>query len=331
MCRAFPDVRSTVADLPSVTPITSEFIEEADLADRIGTLSCNVVEEPPVPPAGPCDVAVLRAFVQVLSMEDAARAASPTSAAPSCRGGRIYIMGRMLDDSRLGPPGIGGVQLRLHQHLRRRAGVHRGRAPRVARRGRLPRHRALPDRRRQQHHDRDEGLIRLRAGSSRVRMRQGKCHGSDTRGRGLLESETERGWIRSRSGHWSIPAQSPSAFRSTLPCNWISRSSRRGKWRWQTAGTFRSPTSVRFKSGSRTDRVSRVRWFWGTPSGWAPYPWKTWISSSIREGQSVTVNPESPNMPSAVVKPGLPARRLSGKPCRGAIRSDFRFPASSES
>ena len=39
---------------------------------------------------------------------------------------------------------IGGVQLRLHQHLRRRAGVHRGRAPRVARGGRLPRHRALP-------------------------------------------------------------------------------------------------------------------------------------------------------------------------------------------
>ena len=47
--------------------------------------------------------------------------------------------------------------------------------------------------------------------------------------------------------------------------------------------------------------------------------------------QSVTVNPESPNIPSAVVKAGLPAHRLAGKPCRGAIRSDFRLPASSES
>ena len=103
MCRAFPDLRSTVADLPSVTPITSEFIEEAGLADRIGTLSCNVVEEAPVPPAGPCDVAVLRAFVQVLSKEDAARALANVGRALA-PGGRIYIMGRMLDDSRLGPP-----------------------------------------------------------------------------------------------------------------------------------------------------------------------------------------------------------------------------------
>ena len=37
MCQALPELRATVADLPSVTPITSEFIEEAGLADRIGT------------------------------------------------------------------------------------------------------------------------------------------------------------------------------------------------------------------------------------------------------------------------------------------------------
>ena len=100
MCRALPQLRATVADLPSVTPITSEFIDEAGLADRIGTHSCNVVEEPP---GGPYDVAVLRAFVQVLSMEDAERALANVARALA-PGGRIYIMGRMLDDSRLGPP-----------------------------------------------------------------------------------------------------------------------------------------------------------------------------------------------------------------------------------
>lgn len=100
MCRAFPDLRATVADLPSVTPITSGFIEEAGLSGRIDTVSCNVVEEPP---AGPCDVAVLRAFVQVLSREDAARALANVARALA-PGGRIYVMGRMLDDSRLGPP-----------------------------------------------------------------------------------------------------------------------------------------------------------------------------------------------------------------------------------
>ena len=100
MCQAFPDLRATVADLPSVTPITSEFIEEAGLSGRIDTVSCNVVEEPP---AGSYDVAVLRAFVQVLSMEDAARALANVARALA-PGGRIYLMGRMLDDSRLGPP-----------------------------------------------------------------------------------------------------------------------------------------------------------------------------------------------------------------------------------
>ena len=103
MCRAFPELRATVADLPTVTPITAEFIEEAELGDRIDTLACNVVEEAPVPPPGPCDVAVLRAFVQVLSMEDAASALANVGRALA-PGGRIYIMGRMLDDSRLGPP-----------------------------------------------------------------------------------------------------------------------------------------------------------------------------------------------------------------------------------
>ena len=100
MCQAFPGLRATVADLPSVTPITSEFIDEAGLGRRIGTLACNVVDESP---GGPYDVAVLRAFVQVLSMEDAERALANVARALA-PGGRIYIMGRMLDDSRLGPP-----------------------------------------------------------------------------------------------------------------------------------------------------------------------------------------------------------------------------------
>ena len=87
MCRAFPELRATVADLPTVTPITAEFIEEAELGRRIDTLACNVVEEAPVPPSGSCDVAVLRAFVQVLSMEDAARALANVGRALAHRAG----------------------------------------------------------------------------------------------------------------------------------------------------------------------------------------------------------------------------------------------------
>ena len=105
MCRAFPDLRATVADLPSVTPITSEFIEEAGLSERIGAVPCDFTKGPPplADSAGPYDAAVLRAFVQVLSREDAARALANVARALA-PGGRIYLMGRMLDDSRLGPP-----------------------------------------------------------------------------------------------------------------------------------------------------------------------------------------------------------------------------------
>ena len=114
MCRSFPDLRATVADLPSVTPITAEFIADAEFSERIDTFACNIVEEPP---GGPYDVAVLRAFVQVLSMENAARALANIARALA-PGGRIYIMGRMVDDSRLGAARVGCVQLRLRQHLR---------------------------------------------------------------------------------------------------------------------------------------------------------------------------------------------------------------------
>ena len=102
MCRAFPELRATVADLPSVTPITSEFIEEAGLSERINAVSCDFTEGPPGG-VEPCDAAVLRAFVQVLSREDAARALANVARALA-PGGRIYVMGRMLDDSRLEPP-----------------------------------------------------------------------------------------------------------------------------------------------------------------------------------------------------------------------------------
>ena len=100
MCEAFPDLEATVADLPSVTPITEEFIAAADLSDRIDTSACNIVEEPP---SGTYDAAVLRAFIQVLSAGDAARALRNISHALE-PGACIYIMGRMLDDSRLEPP-----------------------------------------------------------------------------------------------------------------------------------------------------------------------------------------------------------------------------------
>jgi len=96
---AYPHLRATVIDLPTVTPITQRFLAEAGAADRVQVVSTDVVHTP-VP--GTYDVAVLRSLLQVLSPEDALQALRHIGAALP-PGGRLYIVGRILDDSRLAP------------------------------------------------------------------------------------------------------------------------------------------------------------------------------------------------------------------------------------
>jgi len=96
---AYPHLRATVIDLPTVTPITQRFISEAGATDRVQVVAADVVNTP-VP--GTYDVAVLRSFLQVLSPQDAAQALQHIGAALH-PGGRLYIVGRILDDSRLAP------------------------------------------------------------------------------------------------------------------------------------------------------------------------------------------------------------------------------------
>lgn len=95
----WPHLRATVADLPSVVPITRRFMEEAGAAERIRAVEADVVA---APPPGSYHVAVLRALLQVLSPEDARRAVANVAAALE-PGGRIFILGRILHDSRLTP------------------------------------------------------------------------------------------------------------------------------------------------------------------------------------------------------------------------------------
>jgi hypothetical protein len=98
-CRACPDLRATVVDLPSVVPITREFVKEAGLGDRIKAVPTDVCDHPP---EGQFDAAVLRNFIQVISPVQARRALLNVSQALE-PGGAIMIWGRVLDDSRLAP------------------------------------------------------------------------------------------------------------------------------------------------------------------------------------------------------------------------------------
>jgi len=122
---AYPQLRATVIDLPAVTPITQQFIHEAGATDRVHVLAADVVHEA-LP--GQYDVAVLRAFLQVLSPEDACQALRHIGAALT-PGGVLCIVGRVLDDTRLTPLGAVGFHL-LALNLFDAGGAHTERAHR---------------------------------------------------------------------------------------------------------------------------------------------------------------------------------------------------------
>ena len=103
LCRQIEGLRATVADLPSVAAITRECIAEAGMAGRVAVQDANLVAAPPQGPAdGAFDAAVLRSLVQVLSRADAAAIIANVAAALA-PGGRLFVIGRVLDDSRLAP------------------------------------------------------------------------------------------------------------------------------------------------------------------------------------------------------------------------------------
>ena len=94
-----PTVHATVVDLPSTIPHTREFLDAAGASDRVCVQGADVVE---CPLTGSFDVAILRSFIQVLSVDHAQRALRHINRSMQ-PGGFIFILGTILDDSRLAP------------------------------------------------------------------------------------------------------------------------------------------------------------------------------------------------------------------------------------
>ncbi len=94
-----PHIQATVMDLPSITPITQRFIEEAGATDRVRVKTGDVVTGPLT---GSYDVAILRALIQVLKPDQARHTLKNVSSIIKS-GGMIYILGHILDDSRISP------------------------------------------------------------------------------------------------------------------------------------------------------------------------------------------------------------------------------------
>ena len=65
---ACPHVQATVVDLPKITPVTQSYIDEAGAGNRVKVVAANVVHDS-LP--GSYDAAVMSAFIQVLSPDDA--------------------------------------------------------------------------------------------------------------------------------------------------------------------------------------------------------------------------------------------------------------------
>lgn len=105
--RECPGLRATVVDLPNVIPHTRRFIAEAGLEERVNVESSDVVA---APPECEMDLAVLRNFIQVISREDAAKALKNIGQRVKA-GGRLLVVGFMVDDSRITPLSAMGINL----------------------------------------------------------------------------------------------------------------------------------------------------------------------------------------------------------------------------
>jgi SAM-dependent methyltransferase len=109
MAQAHPHLKATVVELPSVAPVTREFVEAANAPDRVEILAADAIRDT-LP--GSYDVVVARHVVQVLS-SDECRALLRNLASVLEPGGVLHLVGWVLDDSRLSPPNLVGCNLVL--------------------------------------------------------------------------------------------------------------------------------------------------------------------------------------------------------------------------
>ena len=103
-----PHIQATVVDLPKITPVTQHYIDEAGAGNRVKVLTADVVRDQL---SGSYDAAVMSAFIQVLSPEEAYCAINNVGKVMN-PGGDIYIRGYgIIDDSRVSPKKLVGFNL----------------------------------------------------------------------------------------------------------------------------------------------------------------------------------------------------------------------------
>ena len=109
LAQAWPNLNATIVDLPATTPIAQRNVHEAGLGDRIKVLGVDLARDSL---SGPYDAAILRGVMVVLSSDDARRLLSQVNRALA-PGGAIYVVGWILDDSRVTPPELASYNLQF--------------------------------------------------------------------------------------------------------------------------------------------------------------------------------------------------------------------------
>jgi 3-hydroxy-5-methyl-1-naphthoate 3-O-methyltransferase len=107
--QAWPHLSTTIVDLPATIPIAQRNADEAGLGDQVGVLAADIVKDAL---SGSYDVAILRGVLVVLAPEQARRVLRHVHHA-LLPGGAIYVVGWILDDSRVSPPDLATYNLQF--------------------------------------------------------------------------------------------------------------------------------------------------------------------------------------------------------------------------
>ena len=110
LCRLYPNLTATVFELPRVAEIAAGKVEQARLAERIGTVAGDFFAQPALP--GGHD-AILLSMILHDWAEDRCRAILRKCWASLPSGGQVIIAELLVDDERTGPPAAALMSLNM--------------------------------------------------------------------------------------------------------------------------------------------------------------------------------------------------------------------------
>lgn len=103
----FPQLRATIVEQANVAPVTQRIVSESGVAERVRVVSANAINDSL---DGAYDCAILSAVIQLLSADEARRLLQNIARVLNPNG-TLYIIGSVLDDSRLTPAEVATLNL----------------------------------------------------------------------------------------------------------------------------------------------------------------------------------------------------------------------------